>query len=249
MLTHLTPLGFPRRRWMQMVGSLAACACVARPALAHTYTKEMISCPVDGTKFQISVTMSYTTFGTFSDFQKRGAIGSLYEDMVVSCPSCRYAGYPDDFTKGLTGRALTWVLGDYQTKWGNKKLTEAEECEAAADRYIFEQAENEAVANLYLVASYLLRGARGPLDEKRKDYQRLAAKFFLQALAAGEIEATHVGPATYLVAELERRTGDFGAAIDHYDSSLKYPDNPAWLKDVVKDQRALAVKRDPTNDL
>jgi uncharacterized protein (DUF2225 family) len=244
------PLPFPRRRLVRLVGSLAACACagVARPVLAFTHSKETIACPVDGTKFQVYVTGSYTTFGSYRDFQKRGAVGSLYEELVVSCPSCRYAGYADDFTKPLTPRTLTWVLGEYQMKWGSMHLTEADECEAAADRYIFEQAKNEVIGFLYLVASYLLRGAQGPLDDKRKGYQRLAAKFHLQALAAGEIDAAEVGPVTYLVAELERRTGDFRKALDHYDMALAHRASPEWLKDLVREQRALAVKRDADND-
>jgi hypothetical protein len=43
--------------------------------------------------------------------------------------------------------------------------------------------------HLYLCGSYLLRTATGPVAQQRKDYQRAAAKSFLQAMAAGEIDA------------------------------------------------------------
>jgi uncharacterized protein (DUF2225 family) len=251
MLSKMDPVLFSRRRLVRLVGSLATFAStgMARPLLAFTHDQRTIDCPVDGTKFQVYVTMSYTTFGAYRDFQKRGAVGSLYEELIVSCPSCGFAGWADDFAKPLTPRTLVWVLGEFHMKWGGRKLTQAEECEAAADRYIFEQEKNETIGFLYLVASYLLRGAKGPLDDKRKEYQRLAARFHMQALDAGEVEADRVGSVIYLVAELERRTGDFRNALDHYDAALKLHASPDWLKDLAKGQRAQAVNRNADNDL
>lgn len=58
----------------------------AQVVLAHTSYPDTVNCPIDGKEFVINVTMSYTTFGTYKDFQKHGAIGDLYESYVNSCP-------------------------------------------------------------------------------------------------------------------------------------------------------------------
>lgn len=241
----------PRRRFAQGLASVLACAAcgLERAAQAHTASEATLVCPVDGTKLQIRVTMSMTTFGGYRDFQKRGAIGSYYEDMVHACPTCHFAGYNDDFSKPVSAETKKWVLGDLKKTWGGKKLSEAEECEVAAERYLFEKGKSESIADLYRVGSYLLRGAAGPLEQKRKDYQRAAAKFYLLALTAGEIKPDSRGPVTYLVAEMERRVGDHKAALQHYEAAAREPNNPDWLKPILAEQRALAAKGDANNDI
>jgi hypothetical protein len=240
-----------RRRVTLGLASLAAGAVVGapRPAQAHTSSSEKTTCPIDGKVFEVSVTMSYTTFGSYRDFQKQGAIGSLYEDMVHACPSCHFAGYLDDFKKPVDPKTKAWVLGDLRKLFGTRALTEAEECEAAALRYAFEKAKQESIGNLWLIGSYILRRAPPVLVAKRKDYQRAAAAGFVAALAAGEIGEDSRGPVRYLVAELARRTGDFKAAIASYDAALAEPKQPSWLKNLCDEQKALAVKGDDNNDV
>jgi hypothetical protein len=240
-----------RRRFSLSLASLAAGAAFGAPRLAgaHTSGREKIACPVDGTSFEVSVTMSYTTFGSYRDFQKKGAIGSLYEDMVHACPSCHFAGYQDDFKKPVDPGTKKWVFGDLRKVFGTRPLTEAEECEAAALRYAFEKAKQESIGNLWLVGSYLLRGAPPALVPKRKDYQRAAGAAFTAALAAGEIGDDGRGPVRYLVADLARRVGDFTAAIASYDAALAEPKQPSWLKTLCDEQKALALKNDANNDV
>jgi uncharacterized protein (DUF2225 family) len=239
----------PRRRVVQGLAAVIGCTVVGlgRTAGAHTSSSETLVCPVDATKLQVEVTMSMTTFGAYRDFQKKGAIGSYYEDLVHACSTCKFAGFGDDFGKPVTAETKKWVLGELAKKWSGKKPSEAQECELAAERYQFEKAKNERIGNLYLFGSYLLRGATGPLAQQRKDYQRAAAKFFLQAMAAGEIDADARGPVTYLVAEMHRRVGDHQAAIAQYDAAALEPKRPDWLKPMIAEQRALAAKRDANN--
>jgi uncharacterized protein (DUF2225 family) len=215
---------------------------------AHTSRHEQLTCPVDGVKFKVTVTGSYTTFGQYRDFAKQGAIGSLYADMVHACPACHFAGYQDDFSKPVGDETKHWVQ-NAQRRWGKRKLSAAEECEAAAARYAFEQQKAEAVARLYLIGSYLLRGAQGSLDEQRKAYQRAAATLYGSALAAATVGASERGAITYLVAELERRTENFKDALKHYAAARAEPNNPAGLVEWMNEQEQLAIKRDSNNDL
>jgi len=240
-----------RRRLVQGLAAAIGCTVVgaARSASAHTASSETLVCPVDATKLQVSVTMSMTTFGAFRDFQKKGAIGSYYEDLVHACSTCKFAGFGGDFAKPVAPETKKWVLGELKKKWAGRTPSQAEECEIAAERYQLERAKNETIGNLYLFGSYLLRTATGPVALQRKGYQRSAAKFFLQAMAAGEIQSDARGPVTYLVAEMERRVGDHKAAIAHYDAAAAEPTSPDWLKPMITEQRALAAKGDANNGI
>lgn len=188
-----------------------------------------------------------TVFGNYRDFQKKGAIGSYYEDMIAACPSCRFAGYAADFAKPVPAATRAWILSTLKPKWAGKAASSADECELAAERCLFEKAKNEDVANLYLVASYLLRGASGAGDAQRRNAQRLSAKHFVLALAAGEIQAKEHAAILYLVGELERRTGAHAEAIRHFDLAAAEPGMPTWLPPILGEQRALAVKKDENN--
>ena len=48
-------------------------------SFGHTSFPKKVKCPIDGKKFTIHVTGSYTTTHTLNDFQKQGYIGNLYE--------------------------------------------------------------------------------------------------------------------------------------------------------------------------
>jgi uncharacterized protein (DUF2225 family) len=241
-----------RRGLLAGCGALIACASLlpCRRANAHTSVVTTIQCPIDGTSFQVRETASYTSFGSLRDFQRLGAVGSLYADAVHACPACHFAGYADDFAKPVAPATKRWVLDALQKKYGRRVLSEAEECEDAALRYEFEKARNDAVAELYLIASYLLRSAqRGAELSERMDDQRLAAKFFLLALTKGEVEEKARGTTLYLVGEMYRRVGEHPKAIACFDLAALQPQNPVGLASFVHEQRALAAKGDANNDI
>lgn len=221
------------------------------PKLAHAHTSgpEELTCPVDGTKLTVNVTMSYTTFGQLRDFAMQGAIGDLYESFVHCCPKCRFAGYQDEFDKPVTAATKAWQLEQAKQKWASRKLGAADECEAAADRYAFEQRPAAELAQLYLVGSYVLRGEKGGLAKQRQSYQKRAALYLMAALAADKIKADERGGSTYLAAELHRRSESFAVALTLYDAALKEPGNPAGLVTWINEQRTLAAQRDANNDI
>jgi uncharacterized protein (DUF2225 family) len=222
---------------------------VAAPARAYTASEQELTCPVDGAKLWVSVTMSYTTFGQLRDFAVTGAIGNLYASYVHACPKCRFAGYADEFEKPVSAATKTWQRRQGRRRWGLRQLSDAQECEAAADRYVFEQRRPRDIAQLYLVGSYVLRDEQGRQLVKRKELQRAASLYLLAALAAGDVEVDKRGRTTYLVAELERRIGRFEDAISHYGAALQERNNPAGLVTWIEEQRALAEQGDSRNDI
>jgi hypothetical protein len=234
------------RRQFSLVA--ATSLSVAAPARAHTASEQELTCPVDGAKLRVSVTRSYTTFGQLRDFAVTGAIGNLYASYVHACPRCHFAGYQQEFEQPVSAATKTWQLRQSR-KWGSPQLGEAQECEAAADRYVFERRRPREIAQLYLVGSYLLRDEQGPQLVKRKEYQRAASLYLLAALAAGDVKVDERGETTYLVAELERRIGLFKDAINHYGAALQERNNPAGLVTWIKEQRLLAEQGDGRNDI
>lgn len=246
------PTMLSRRTFQRALAALAATAVVGadRVASAHTARQTTLKCPVDGTSITVRETMSMTTFGAFRDFQKKGAIGSYYEDQVAACPTCRFAGFADDFAAPAKPETVKWLKNDLRQKWAGRGVpNQAEENELAADRYTFEKAKNETIGQLWLVGSYLLRGATGPLGDQRKTYQRAASRFFLAALGAGEVKGDTRAAMTYLVADLARRVGDHPQALVHFDAAVAEAVVPDWLRPMIQEQRALAVKGDADNDV
>lgn len=241
-----------RRELLVATGSVAACALlgISPPVFAHTSVPETIHCPVDAQSFEVNETASYTTLGGYRDFAKRGSTETLYEDMVHVCPACHFAGYAEDFRKAVAPATKQWVLGPLRSRYGSRRLSPAEGCEAAALRYEFERADNRSIANLYLAATYILRPAKGGAEEaERKEDQRLAAKFLLQALTSGETQEEDRGVLLYLAGEMHRRVGAHTKALACYDLAARQKGSPPWLDSVIREQRALAEKDDANNDI
>ncbi len=237
----------PSRRHFAALAALGL--FVPQLARAHTSRAEELKCPVDRTKFTVRVTMSYTAFSQLRDFARQGAIGDLYESYIHCCPKCRFAGYQNEFAKPVSAATKAWQLEQAKKKWASRAISPAEECEAAADRFAFEQRPADDIAQLYLVGSYIMRGEKGTLAKQRQGYQKRAALYLLAALASDKIKANERGGTTYLAAEMHRRSEDFATALPLYDAALKEPGTPADLVTWIKEQRALAAKHDANNDI
>ncbi len=80
--------------------------------------------------------------------------------------------------------------------------------------------------------------------ELEQSYQRLARDGFVQALDQGLIQGEQAAITTYLVAELERRTGDGEAARGHFDQALELGP-PEGLDTWIRQQRCLLDQEDP----
>lgn len=215
---------------------------------AHTSAQIEMKCPIDETKFKTIVTVSMTTFGSYLDFQKKGAIGSYYEDLIHSCPKCHFAGYDEDFKKTYDDNFKKWIFAELTPLQKNKNLNHLEECEFAAKIYEYQKKKNDQIGNLYLFGSYLLRDDKTQQD-KRKQLQLSASRYFIKSLEAKEPEQNVRGLLSYLIAELNRRAEKFDEAKLWFEKSIKETDNPDWLKKVIKEQKILAVKKDSNNGI
>jgi tetratricopeptide (TPR) repeat protein len=186
---------------------------------------------------------------TLMDFQRMGAIGTYYEDLIASCPICHFSGYVSDFSQEIEESVKEKVMTELKPKSAGQKLRGFEECEFAAKIYAWQKRKNREIAHVYLIGSYLLRRATGELEQKRKGFQEQALGYFMKALTTDEFEPKERGIISYLIGELYRRTGRFEEAMFWYDRALKEKENPDWLEGLVEKQRELAKKRDSNNDI
>jgi uncharacterized protein (DUF2225 family) len=215
-------------------------------SFAYTSYRKAVKCPIDAETFTITVTTTYTTFGTMADFQKYGAIGELYQNTISSCPKCRYAGSDEDFDTTFTGTTkedILKILAPYK----NLKMNDVIECEIAGQIHTYLKSKNDAIANIYLVGSYLLK-TDTTQNIKRKELQRLCISFLNKAIENKEYpEKETYASVNYLVGELSRRIGDFDNAIKYFDLALNDENKKDWLTDMAKTQKNLALKKDESN--
>lgn len=220
----------------------------AQMVLAHTSYPDTVNCPIDGKEFVINVTMSYTTFGTYKDFQKHGAIGDLYESYVNSCPQCHYSGYQKDIDTTFseaTKQDILKILEPYK----NVKMNDVIENEIAIQIHHYFKRGNDDIAWLYLVASYFLRNDTS-MVEKRKELQRNSAEYLIKAIDNKEYkDKSTYASMQYLVGELYRRTGDFTLAVKYYDLALADKHQKDWLKKVAQEQKEMALKENDDNSI
>ena len=228
---------------------LVALGCLAAPSAAHTFSEIELKCPVDGTRVKARETMSMTQFGSFLDFQKQGAIGSYYEDLVHGCPKCHFSGSTEDFKKRPADAVVAKIRAELEPAQIKTWPDHAAECVFTARIYEWEGRKSMDVADQYLVASFLLRGAPASEQERRREMQRLAATHFEKALAANEITGTSRAAISYLVGEMYRRTGAFDAALSWYAKATAEPARPEWLAEIIEDQRKLAEQKNDDNTI
>ncbi|MTH14508.1 DUF2225 domain-containing protein [Flavobacterium sp. LC2016-01] len=217
-------------------------------ANAHTCENETVNCPLDNAKVDFCVTMSMTTFGSLKDFQKQGAIGSFYEELINSCPKCHFSGYIDDFKAKYSDEEKAKIKTFLQ-QYEQTKMTDIMQCKVAGDLKEFLSAPNAKIAHCYLVGSYLARD-KGKFIDLRKELQVKTKTFLVLALEKNEYEdKTSIANIDYLIAEMCRRTANFDDAIKYYDLALNDPNKQEWIDEVAKMQKDLALKKDDNNTL
>lgn len=222
------------------------------PAWASFISEIPVDCPVCGKHFIFNTwgyPMSKTTFGSYLDFQEQSSLETYYECMIASCPVCHFSGTLPDYTRKLPPDIKKKVREKLTPVNKGQALDDITECDYAAWIYIWEHRANKEIANVYLIASYLLRGSTGERDVQRKQFQALACGYFMKALAANEFTPQEQGIISYLVAELYRRRGKFDMALSWYARAQACSDNPDWIKSVIAGQMKLARNQDANNDI
>lgn len=213
---------------------------------AHTCENETVKCPIDGQKVNFCVTMSMTTHGSYRDFQKIGAIGSYYEELINTCPKCLFSGYISDFQENYTKEQIS-ILKNYLSSIKKSKKNEVEQCVIAAEIKEILKKKNKEIGFVYLTASYFLRNDQSN-DELRINLQEKVKYNLIKALDNKEYESNYIANIDYLIAEMNRRTKNFQEAIKYYDLAINNKEKQDWVEEVAKEQKLLAEKQDSNND-
>lgn len=217
-------------------------------ANAHTCDNETVKCPIDGKDVTFCVTMSMTTFGSFKDFQQQGAIGEHYEELINTCPKCHFSGYIDDFKEKISEEDKIKIK-QYLTKFDKIKIDDAKQCLIAGEIKELQKKSNKEIAFCYVTGSYLLRENSKQI-EFRKELQSKAKDYLISALDKNEYEdKTVIANINYLIAEMERRIGNFEEAIKYYDLAINDQNKKDWVDEVAKEQKELAIKNDENNKI
>lgn len=214
---------------------------------AHTCENETVKCPIDGHKVNFCVTMSMTTNGSYKDFQKVGAIGSYYEELVNTCSKCFFSGYILDFKEKYTKEQKS-LITNYLSSLNKNKKSETEQCIIAAEIKEILKKKHEEIGFVYLNATYFLRNDEAN-NELRINLQEKVKNNLIKALENKEYESEYVASIDYLIAEMNRRTKKFQDAIKHYDLAINNKDKQDWVEEVAKEQKLLAEKQDSNNDI
>ena len=230
---------------------------ISQNVFGDTYFPKKVKCPICEHNFEITVMASYTTFGTMKDFQKQGAIGPLYKVMINSCPKCHFSGFNSDLERIFTEETKTEILQILEP-YKEAEMNDILESEIAAKIHIYLNSKNEIIANIYLVATYLLKFDTVQI-EKRKELQKECITYQQKAIENQEYDKTEIPIIYYLIGELYRRTGEFDKAITYFDIVLdniekakkkaKKKKGEDWLKTVAVEQRKMAIEKDEKNDI
>jgi len=217
-------------------------------ANAHTCSTEKVKCPIDGKTVEFCVTMSMTTFGSFYDFQKKGAIGNHYEELINSCPKCHFSGYLSDFKKNYTKDERNKIK-NFLIKYKEWEINDVTECQIAAEIKGFKNQKNDDIANCYLIGSYLIRTDTTKIILREK-FQIKTEKYLILAIKNNEYEDISViATINYLIAEMNRRTRNFDKAILHYEKAINDPNKKDWVEKVATKQKKIALKKDDDNSI
>ncbi len=218
------------------------------PVNAYTCSTKKVKCPVDHATVEFCVTMSMTTFGSYYDFQKKGAIGAHYEQLINSCPKCHYSGYLADFDTVFSEQRRGEIL-EFLSKYDGLNIDNFLECKIAGTLKNFMGKGSEEIANCFLVGSYLLRSDTSKV-KLRKEYQLMVSKYLLKAIENHEIkDSSAFASVYYLIAEMYRRTAKFARATIYYDKAINDPNKQEWVMAVATRQKELAMARDDDNEI
>lgn len=214
---------------------------------AHTCENESVKCPIDGHKVDFCVTMSMTTSSSYKDFQKIGAIGKYYEELINTCSKCHFSGYISDFKEEYS-KEEEIKIKDYLSKINKSKKAEFEQCIIAAEIKEILKKNYKEIAFVYLNSTYFLRNDLQK-NEVRINLQKKVKDNLITALDNKEYDVKSMANIEYLIAEMNRRTNNFPEAMKYYDLALNNKDKQDWIEEVAKEQKALAEKQDSNNDM
>lgn len=205
-----------------------------------------LRCPDCGTVFPAEVMDSSGTGGRVeSDLCYHGAGTFAYPYFVAVCPGCRSAAYVRDYEYlgAMPNYPPYHPLGQELAaflKEQRRLFPPTVKYEIAVRSYINRGAPAITIAYLCLRGSWCARYGNDRATERR--YQAEAIRWFKEALAQGSSTRVEAAIVTYLIAELNRRLGQFAEALDWFERIPAHI--PSWLKPGVRLVQDLAARGD-----
>lgn len=207
-----------------------------------------LKCPVDGTIFSVKMNGNFSTDSTLADLQKTGRITGMYENMIFGCPKCYYSGYEHDFALNFSGFAkkeIKKLVAPFKTE----KLTDLLEVEIAAKVHAYFGHNNDNIAYIYLIGSYIAKNEPYTV-EQRKRMQQLSIDSYLKAIEKEEYAQGKVkNNVFYLVGELYRRIGNFEKSLHYFNEAMQHMEPNDWIYERVQIQKKLSEAQNEDNSL
>ncbi|MHC5038896.1 MAG: DUF2225 domain-containing protein [Planctomycetota bacterium] len=208
-----------------------------------TFGEAIFECPICGEKVPGKILHSTNQMGQDTDFCPVTVGFHAVPLLVHACRNCGYAGYTSDFEeKSFKPEVKIAFLGANIAE-GLIPL-EARLDDLSPDHFYYLAAHTarhfkaapEQLGDLLLRASWCLRLEGGrPQDEVAASrYRREAIQEFHRALESGTAEPGLRRTFIYLLAELNRREGNFEEAEKFFKRFLEEPiDDPEWVTAAV----------------
>ncbi len=213
---------------------------------AQSIIPKNLKCPIDGTNFAVKMNGNFATDTTLADLQKKGSIDGMYENMIFGCPKCYYSGYEHDFGltfSGFARKEIKAIIAPFKTQPLNDLL----EVEIAAKIHTYFGHNNDNIAYIYLVGSYIAKN-EPYTTEQRKKIQQASIDSYLKAIEKDEYNQVKVkNNVYYLVGELYRRIGDFDKSITYFNIAIQNMEKDDWIYERVQLQKKLAENKDEDN--
>lgn len=213
--------------------------CLTTPAPATTLMEGNFTCALCGQKFAEQIVGSSSIGGRDSEFRPEYLGMPPLAYFVHSCPSCRFTDYNHriTLTEGEKEK-LRAFLQEYAQQHDGQKLRPSQKYEIVAHSLEIRGLPSLQLGDTYIKAAWM---ADDEGEQKAaQEYRRQAIRHISQSLAGQEVEEKIRPNLTYLVGELNRRTGRFSEALEWFDR-VQAPQ--PWLAALVKQQRDLASRR------
>ncbi|MFN7130492.1 MAG: DUF2225 domain-containing protein [Myxococcales bacterium] len=234
-----------------------------------------LRCPVCSTEFTSEIPLAGMLEARDTDFRPRYVGPDPLAALIQTCPTCRYTAYPRGFERHAADDDDELTLsgeGPWDRPAPEFPVPEEEDLEAlrrwirrgelvrgiaedrepyGAERYLLGARcydflnDDDALA----LADYYLRGAWCARATGERDLERRCLREALQKVQAvldeGNVSDTKKARFTYLLAELNRRVGEFARAVDLFGQveALVDPDERegATLAQLARRQMSLAM--------
>ncbi|MCL2698931.1 MAG: DUF2225 domain-containing protein [Defluviitaleaceae bacterium] len=167
---------------------------------------------------------------------------------VVVCPSCGYAESVDSFEKPVMDRIKANIIEVIRPKFCGHVYPMEITTEMALERFHIMIANSEVKngkigtrAYTYLKMAWVCRNAE---DIRESIYLKMALDHFKEALQkeAPPIAGMDSNAVSYIIGELERRTGDDEAAIRWFSAIVASAGAEGRLKDRARNQKDLILQ-------